>query len=136
MTIGQKIKHLRTSRNLYQKDVALGVGVTDVMISKYESDKKKPGRDTIIKLANFFDVDANYFMEDEVKILTNRDRKDIAKTLDKVMGDLSDGENAPLFYGNEMSDTDKELLKSALQNALEILKIKNKVKYTPKKYRD
>lgn len=133
MNLGQKIKELREKRGLRQQDLADAIGITAAMISMYESNKKKPGRDTLIKLANVLNVDTNYLINDEIKELTKRDKTDIAKTLDRVMGDLNDG--AALFYGNEMSDTDKELLKNALQNALEIIKIKNKEKYTPKKYK-
>ncbi|QEH69759.1 helix-turn-helix domain-containing protein [Cellulosilyticum sp. WCF-2] len=133
MTIGQKIKKLRENKGLSQKALGELAGISDSIISAYEKDRKKPGRDTVIKLAAVLNVDVNYLVNDEVEALTQRDKKDIAKTLDKVMGDLSEG--GALFYGNEMSDTDKELLKNALQNALEIIKIKNKEKYTPKKYK-
>lgn len=133
MTIGQKIKKLRESKGLSQKALGELAGISDSIISAYEKDKKKPGRDTVIKLAATLNVDVNYLINDEVETLTQKDKKDIAKTLDRVMGDLNEG--GALFYGNEMSDTDKELLKNALQNALEIIKIKNKEKYTPKKYK-
>lgn len=134
MNLGQKIKDLRENRGLKQQDLAEAIGITASMISMYESNKKKPGRENIIKLANALNVDPNYLMYEDVKTLTDKDRRDVAKTLDKIMGDLNDGTNAPLFYGDEMSETDRMLLKNALGNALEILKIKNKEKYTPKKY--
>ena len=135
MTIGQKIKKLRTNKGLSQKALGELVGISDSAIAAYENGKKNPGRETVIKLAAALDTDANYFMNDEVDKLTERDKKDIAKTLDKVMTDLRDGESSPLFYGNEMSQTDKELLENAIQSALETIKIKNKEKYTPKKYK-
>lgn len=135
MNLGQKIKDLRESRGLRQQDLAEAIGITPSMISMYESNKKKPGRETIIKLANALNVDPNYLMYDDIKTLNDKDRKDVAKTLDKIMGDLNDGTNSPLFYGDEMSETDRMLLRNALGNALEILKIKNKEKYTPKKYK-
>jgi transcriptional regulator with XRE-family HTH domain len=136
MNIGIKLKTLREKRGLNQKQVAEGVGISTPMISMYETSSKKPSRDTIVKLANFFDVDASYLMDDDIKTLNAKDKKDVAKTLDKIMGELADEENSPLFYGGEMSETDKDLLRNALQNALEVIKIKNKEKYTPNKYKN
>ncbi len=136
MTIAEKLKGLRDKKGLFQKDVADGVGVSIVMISQYESGKKKPSRDTIIKLADFFGVDRGYLIDENSTSLTSKDKKDVAKTLEKIMLELQDEENSPLCYGGEMSDMDRELLRSALGNALEIIKIKNKAKYTPKKFRN
>mgnify|MGYP006990178120 CR=1 FL=1 len=41
----------------------------------------------------------------------------------------------PLFYGGELPEEDKEILKGILEQALVVAKIKNKARYTPKKYR-
>lgn len=135
MTLGDKLKDLRIKKSLLQRDVAEGVGISIVMVSQYESGKKKPSRETAIKLADFYNVDISYLLTDATSTLTKRDQKDVAKTLEKVMLDLQDGENSPLFYGDKMSDSDIEILKSTLGNALEIIKLKNKDKYSPKKYR-
>lgn len=135
MDTGSKIKQLREKMNLKQQDIAEAIGVTSAMISMYENGKKKPGRDTIIKLASFFNVDANYFMGDEINTLTKQDEKDIAKTLEKVMLSLEDENTSPLAYGGKISDIDKELYSTALKGVLELIKVRNKEKYTPKKYR-
>ena len=135
MNTGTKIKQLREKMNLKQQDVAEAIGVTTAMVSMYENSKKKPGRDTIIKLAGFFNVDANYFMGDEIHTLTKRDEKDIAKTLEKVMLSLEDENTGLLAYGGEISNLDKELYSTALKGVLELIKVSIKEKYTPKKYR-
>lgn len=139
MTLADKLKDLRLKKGLLQKDVAYAVGISIVMISQYESGNKKPGRETTKKLADFFGVTVDYLIDDNTTQiatkLTTKDRNDVAKNLEKLMLELQDEKSSPLCYGGEMSDTDKELLRSALGNALEILKIKNKEKYTPKKYK-
>lgn len=135
MDTGSKIKQLREKMNLKQQDIAEAVGISSAMISMYENGKKKPGRDTIIKLAGFFNVDANYFMGHEITTLTKQDEQDIAKTLEKVMLSLEDETTSPLAYGGKISDMDKELYSTALKGVLELIKVRNKEKYTPKKYR-
>ena len=63
------------------------------------------------------------------------DKKDIAKNLEKIIAELEDETAGPLFYGGELPEEDKEILKGILEQALVVAKIKNKARYTPKKYR-
>ena len=139
MTISEKLKDLRLKKGVLQKDIATSIGISIVMISQYENGLKKPSRETAKKLASYFGVSVDYLLDDDATELTTKlnekDKKDIAKNLEKIMLELQDEKSSPLCYGGEMSQTDKDLLRVALGNALEILKIKNKEKYTPKKYR-
>ena len=64
-----------------------------------------------------------------------RDKRDIAKDLELLISDLDDETAGPLFYGGELPEEDKEILKGILEQALVVAKIKNKAKYTPKKYK-
>ena len=52
------------------------------------------------------------------------------------MDDFKSGEAGPAFYdGVELDDDDLDKLEIAMRTALEIAKVKNKEKYTPKKYK-
>lgn len=66
--------------------------------------------------------------------LTEKDKRDIAKDLEKMMNDLEHADGL-LFYNEPITNEDRELLKQALEFGLRLAKIKNKEKYTPKKYR-
>lgn len=56
MFLGEKIRTLRERKNISQKELGEAIGVSDVMISMYEQDKKRPSLPTIIKMAEYFDV--------------------------------------------------------------------------------
>lgn len=69
--------------------------------------------------------------------MNKRDLKDIAKDVDSIMEKLNKGEDGPTYYNDiEMKEEDKELFRNALELALKTIKIKNKEKYTPKKYKN
>ena len=61
---------------------------------------------------------------------------DIAKDVASIMNKIKTQEDGPTYYnGIEMDPEDAELFEQALEFALKSIKIENKEKYTPKKYR-
>ena len=66
--------------------------------------------------------------------LTARDERDIAKDLDRIMGEIQKGDDGPLYYnGIEIDNASLNLLQNAIEYALRETKKENKVKYNPKK---
>ncbi|MDY4976751.1 MAG: helix-turn-helix domain-containing protein [Clostridia bacterium] len=68
----ERLRKLRESKGLYQKDVAAVLGVDRTTYVKYERGDSDPGKENLIKLANFFDVSVDY-------ILGNEDTKSTGK---------------------------------------------------------
>lgn len=117
-------------------------------------------RDTAIqKLADYFHVSADYLTgnvndpffrldndrifqeinsyEDESPTsssLTARDRRDIARDLERIMEALDTARDLQ-FDGDPMSDEARESIKAAMKLGLEAAKVKNKERFTPRKYR-
>lgn len=60
MEIGTRLKHLRLERNVTQKEIALGVGVSPVSIQRFEYGTVRPSLDTLVALADYFDVSLDY----------------------------------------------------------------------------
>lgn len=56
MTIGQRIKELRTARSLSQEYVAIRMGVSRQAVSKWETDSAMPDTYNLIALAELFEV--------------------------------------------------------------------------------
>lgn len=105
-------------------------------------DTNKPSMDRVNKLADYFGVSVEYLMTGEAPAekkeatLTSRDERDIKKDLDSIMEKLSAGEAGPASYnGEELDPEAAELFRDELELALRRLKIINKEKYTPKKYK-
>lgn len=104
--------------------------------------KLKEGKfpsDRLLIIANYLNLSTEYLLtgNDEPKAeLTAKDNRDIAKDLDNIMEKLTSGEDGPASYnGEELSQEAAELFRDELEIALKRLKIINKEKYTPKKYK-
>lgn len=59
------LTELMTERNITQLQLAKHLNVGQQTISKYVNNKIEPGLDTIIKIANFFDVTVGYLLGTE-----------------------------------------------------------------------
>lgn len=122
--------------------VAKEAGVTQTALSNWKLGKSTPTTKTLQKIADYFGVTLDYLMsgkEEPIKKsseLTTRDERDIAKDVDRIMEKLSSGEAGPASYdGEELDPEAAELFRDELEIALRRLKIINKEKYTPKKYK-
>lgn len=94
--------------------------------------------DRLSKIATYLDLSAEYLMHgSNGDNFTEKDNRDIAKDLDSIMEKLTSGENGPASYnGEELSPEAAELFRDELEIALKRLKLINKEKYTPKKYKE
>lgn len=64
MKIGHKIKTARTEAGFTQRTLALALDVSDGLVGAWESHKKAPGRDNLVKLARVVGRPLSYFIED------------------------------------------------------------------------
>lgn len=60
--IGNRIKQLRKEHNLTQNQFASLFGVYDSTISQYENGKREPEYNTVIKIANKFNVSIDWLL--------------------------------------------------------------------------
>lgn len=56
-----KLKELRTQKNLTQEELAEELGVTQQQIARYENNKRQFKQDFLFKLADYFQVSINDF---------------------------------------------------------------------------
>jgi transcriptional regulator with XRE-family HTH domain len=92
--------------------------------------------DRAVQISQYLGIDVSAILDTNSVALTARDNRDIAKDLDNIMAKLSSGEDGPAAYnGEELDPEAAELFKEELEIALRRLKLINKEKYTPKKYK-
>ncbi len=120
--------------------VAKEAGVTQTALSNWKSGRSTPSSKTLQKVADYFGVTVDYLMTGRVEAkekapeLTARDERDIAKDLDRIMGEIQKGDDGPLYYnGIEIDNASLNLLQNAIEYALRETKKENKVKYNPNK---
>ena len=69
MSVGERIKELRTTKKWTQSELAKAVGLTYIQVGRYETQKSNPSSEVLQKLANALDTTADYLMngsQDEV----------------------------------------------------------------------
>lgn len=122
--------------------VAKEAGVTQTALSNWKSGRSTPTTKTLQKIADYFGVTLDYLLtgKEEPKkketSLSAKDERDISKDVERIMAKLSSGEDGPAsFDGEELDPEAAELFRDELEIALRRLKIINKEKYTPKKYK-
>lgn len=60
--LSERIRQLRQSRGLQQTQLAALVGVTKSAVSAWESDMRQPPYDTLVRLADIFNVSTDYLL--------------------------------------------------------------------------
>lgn len=135
MSLKDRIKSLANERGISLPVLEAELGFGNSTIVKW--DKSTPNADKLNAVAKYFDVSMDYLMNGiDEDGLTEKNNKDISKDVDRIMEKLSAGEDGPASYdGQELDSEAAELFRDELKIALRRLKIVNKEKYTPKKYK-
>jgi len=60
--LGARLRELRMARGLTQQSLADALGVGQTTITNYETNTREPDNATLQKLADFFDVSADYLL--------------------------------------------------------------------------
>ena len=56
MQIGKKLKELRLSEKLTQEELSKRLQLSRVNYTRYETDSARPDYETLIKIADFYDI--------------------------------------------------------------------------------
>ena len=142
VTFGQRLKELRKSKRLTQQQLADIFFLNKSSISRYENDSQLPENEQLQKLADYFNVSIDYLLgRDEnpnptssPEMLTKKEKLDIEKEALQMIENI-DKAKVVEFCGNPADDEDKEFLRLAYQKFLSDVRVYNKMKYTPKKYK-
>ena len=113
-----RLKELRKEKNLFQKDIADFLGVERTTYVKYESGVSEPNINTLILLADYYDVTVDYLLgktdkkeksTDNVDALANYGIHPITYKKFRVLGEIACGK--PIY-----ADEDKETVLLANSN--------------------
>lgn len=134
--MNNRIRELRRQRGITMRQLGEVVDLAESTISQYETGKREPDNETLLKISEYFGVTVGYLLgaEEKAPALTEKDERDIAKTLERFMTQLENGSDL-MFDGDPMSDEARESIKAAMRLGLEAAKLKNKERFTPKKHR-
>jgi transcriptional regulator with XRE-family HTH domain len=148
MTLLERVKALCKEKGISQRrlesELKLGNGATSKWV------KSSPSGDILQKIAEYFDVSIDWLLGNtEFRNLPNeqelandvkrneefskRDKRDIAKTMNFMLEQLDNFQDALMFDGEALDDETRELLKDSIENSIKIAKVVAKSKYNPNK---
>lgn len=153
VTLGTRLRALREEKGLTLEQVANSVGTTKVSIGRYEKDEREPKSEMLNLLADFFNVSVDYLLgrdtfkhlrtQSSESLLADADKNNnlskkeiinIEKEAQQMIDNLEEADVVE-FCGTPADEEDKEFLKMAYERFLSDVRVYNKMKYTPKKYR-
>ena len=67
MAFNERLRELRTKKDMSQSQLATALGISKSSISMYELGERQPDFETLEIIADFFNVDMNYLLGDESK---------------------------------------------------------------------
>ncbi|WP_208592314.1 helix-turn-helix domain-containing protein [Gracilibacillus suaedae] len=60
---GDRLKKLRQSKNLYQKDLAQHLNISKSAVGMYERNEREPSFELLTKISEYFDVSISYLVD-------------------------------------------------------------------------
>lgn len=112
--LGDRIKLLREEKHLKQEELAKDLSVAPSTIGMYETNKRQPNNDLIIKLAKYFNVSTDYLLgKSDIRNPEEQIKQEFEFAYHKEMEGLSDEEIADALrfykqikYGNKENKSD------------------------------
>ncbi|CEG25966.1 helix-turn-helix domain-containing protein [Bacillus sp. B-jedd] len=154
--LGNLLRKLRGEKSL--RSIAEKTGLSHSYISDVESGYRRgtkkplnPSPETLKRLASAYDYPYEKLMEiagyinsdvsntSSLPELSAKDKKDIAKDLEKIIQSLESKDGYSHFDGqtiDDLDEEDRELLIASLETSMKLAKQIAKRKFTPKKYRE
>jgi len=133
MTFAEKLKAVRMQAGISQSGLAQELGVTKRTIINYENGQTLPPVGSMPKIAKLFNVTIQSLISEEEEFVSLANEKGGArggKEAEALVSEISG-----LFAGGRLSDSEKDTVMRAIQNAYWIAKEESKRKYTPKKHK-
>jgi transcriptional regulator with XRE-family HTH domain len=132
MKFGDKLREQRKKAGLTQGELALEIGVTMRTLANYENGSRHPqNRSVYYKLADFFEVDVNYFLTEDEEFLALAAEGYGTKGLNQAKLILA--QTAALFAGGELSEEDQKSFQLEMQALFFESKDLARAKFAPQK---
>lgn len=107
MNFGQRLRMLRTEKNMTQEELGKLMNVGKASVSLYEKNERTPDQQTLMKTADYFDVSVDY-------LLGRSNERTLAKS---NVVDLADKNVIMSFEGRPIPPEDIELMRRLLRGS-------------------
>ena len=84
LTFGQKLRVLRKNKKMSQKDLSNSLDIAFSSIARYENDQVLPNTDIMLKIANLFNVSADYLLKEDGFDIQDKELLAIVTKIDQL----------------------------------------------------
>lgn len=115
MPLGKKLRNERSKKGITQVEAAKDLGISNVVLNRYEKDERLPDIEMVKELASYYNCSIDFLLENtaqrtHVDQLTDRDPSPAAPFLNDLLKKVPD-----------LTDDEKESLEEHMQFALKII---------------
>lgn len=127
--LGERLKQLRSKKELTQAEMAKEIGISQSTYALYETDKRQPDYDKLFSIAQYFAVTTDYLLgvSDDPRPVNPSTNKSASARETRQLEKLLEMDGLT-FKGAPLSEDDKNKIKAALEIAFWDAKEKNKKK--------
>ena len=127
--LGERLKQLRSKKELTQAEMAKEIGVSQSTYALYETDKRQPDYDKLFSIAQYFAVTTDYLLgvSDDPRPHNPSTGKEASARETRQLEQLLEMDGLT-FKGAPLSEDDRNKIKAALEIAFWDAKVKNKKK--------
>lgn len=138
-----RIRLIRRQKDISGTKVAEMLGISAQYYYDIEKGKRNLSAEMAARLAEIFGVTTDYLLgrtdnpndksdwDSKLPELTEKDEKDIAKDLQRIMDNLESREGL-MYDGEPLDEETRELIRISLENSMRLAKRIAKKKFTPK----
>lgn len=119
--IGKKLREIRKAKGLSQAQLGHKFGLSASSIAMWETDRRDPDIQTLIKLSDYFGVDFSYFLDTE-DVSSNIDVENISQRIKEETEKVSDLDIQMALFGEKVNDK----MYQELKEFAVYLKLKNR----------
>ncbi|EOA8345511.1 TPA: helix-turn-helix transcriptional regulator [Enterococcus faecium] len=113
MNFGDKLKMLRQRKNVKQKELADYLFLKQSSVSDYENNRSTPSPETIKKIAEYFNVSADYLLD-----ISPKEKDKLDSTLESALEELKNEDTLLFMKNGDIDEETARLLKIAMKNAI------------------
>jgi len=111
----QRLREVRTEKGMTQEEIADYLGFSRPTYTAYESGRRKPDQDTLVKIARYLNVSSDYLLGLSNIRSTSTPSPTLDEELTQIMRDLGPGVTLQFYDLKGMTEDEKENLKIFLE---------------------
>ncbi|EEL64119.1 helix-turn-helix domain-containing protein (plasmid) [Bacillus cereus] len=83
-TFGNIIRDLRKQKGITQKELALSLKLSESTIGMYERNERQPDYNTLIRIADYFNVSTDFLLGRDFNVKEGRNNKELDQWLNDI----------------------------------------------------